>query len=88
MAEYEMQSKIQAIALGAGLHHSGHADPTNESQNSAYVMGSSGGNQLSMMDRMNFGMGAESPATSSTEVSFVVQTMDKGVKKLTVDLES
>ena len=51
-------------------------------------MGSSGGNQLSMMDRMNFGMGAESPATSSTEVSFVVQTMDKGVKKLTVDLES
>ena len=72
VAEYEMQSKIQVIALGAGLHHSGHADPANESQNSAYVLASSSGNQLSMMDRMNFGMGTQSPAATSEEVSFVV----------------
>ena len=44
VAEYEMEIKIQALALGAGLHHSGYADATNESQNSAYLMSGSGGN--------------------------------------------
>ena len=41
-----------------------------------------------MMDRMGFGGGLESPADSQTEVSFILQTIDKAVKKLTIDITS
>ena len=37
VAELELGSKIQRVALGAELHHSGYADPANESQNSFYL---------------------------------------------------
>ena len=80
VAEFELESKIQRLALSAELHHSGHADSSNESQNSFYLasgsgIGGSSALPLSMMDRMNFGgfRGSE-PTTPAEkkEASFIV----------------
>ena len=71
VAELELEGKIQRVALGAELHHSGHADPANESQNSFYLasgsgFGGSSAMPLSMMDRMNFGEFGSEPGTPTS----------------------
>ena len=78
---FETHAKVQRLALGSGLHHSGYFNDSCASENAAYT------NTVQQIGTMNFmAFYNDEIQASSQKATFILQLTDKSLRRLSVNL--